>query len=430
MEEISVRSNIFSLQIDDIKYDDVLAFCDKQLEEGIDLDYKADWPNDLEKIICSFANTQGGIVLIGVQEEGKSRLPKCPPVGIVGMADVLRQKVLNLSFDAVFPPIVPEVAVCQFPSQNDRFVVIVRVNPSRLMHAVERRTRIYIRSEDSSRGYTLASLPDLRWLSDQRQESQELRETLRLRTRDRADSDVIEFENEEGSRRWREFPLLSIPVIPSFPSPLTSIDLRQLFEVVISLKQVHSTWPNVNRHVPWDDSHWRTIPDGVCLSHRGYNPFAQYVEIGSLGQVFFAYSINSQSAKDIDPRIDSDRPTIQAYGILSYIDISLTFASAFYSTLGLRWPLTIEISIERVSGTVLHYSLGPTNYLNRTQIGRPIPDSSLRLLEREIRADDIASDLNVALQETAQRLFWAYGVSWDKTNVEKWLSNLKGRNPA
>jgi hypothetical protein len=81
-------------------------------------------------------------------------------------------------------------------------------------------------------------------------------------------------------------------------------------------------------------------------------------------------------------------------------------------------------------GSVLHYSLGQTNYLNRTQLGRPIPDASLRLLQREIRVDDIASDLNVTLQESAQRLFWAYGVSWDKTNVEKWLSNLKGRNPA
>ena len=72
MEESPIRSSIFSLPIEAIKYEDILSFCDKQMEEGVDLDYKADWPNDLEKVICSFANTQGGIALIGGQR-GKER---------------------------------------------------------------------------------------------------------------------------------------------------------------------------------------------------------------------------------------------------------------------------------------------------------------------------------------------------------------------
>ncbi len=103
-EELKASELMSTLPFQEVTYKIVRAFCELKLEEGIDLDYKLDWPNDLARIMCAFANTQGGLLLIGVGEEGKTRRPVNPPMGIDGDIDSLRQRVHNIAFDGAYPP--------------------------------------------------------------------------------------------------------------------------------------------------------------------------------------------------------------------------------------------------------------------------------------------------------------------------------------
>ena len=146
---------LFSKRIDEITYDDVLAFCKEGHEEGIRLDYKVDWPKDLAKIIAAMANTFGGLILVGVDEE--DRRPKLPIAGVKFTSkEQLSQKVASIAFDAIYPPLFPEVAVCEFESKGhkkpDRVVIIIRVHESHESpHTVENGTKVYLRVADQTK---------------------------------------------------------------------------------------------------------------------------------------------------------------------------------------------------------------------------------------------------------------------------------------
>ncbi len=67
---------LFTKDITQITYEDVFIFCNQRLPESVHLDYKRDFPRNLEKTIAAFANTMGGLVIIGVEDDdGKPKLP-------------------------------------------------------------------------------------------------------------------------------------------------------------------------------------------------------------------------------------------------------------------------------------------------------------------------------------------------------------------
>jgi len=50
-----------------ISIHNIVTFCDQGFPEGLRIEYKRDMPENMDaaKTICAFANTQGGILLLG-----------------------------------------------------------------------------------------------------------------------------------------------------------------------------------------------------------------------------------------------------------------------------------------------------------------------------------------------------------------------------
>ncbi len=114
------------MPIDEISFSDIDAFCHSGVREGVVLDFKRDIPSRLDKTMAAFANTYGGIVLIGVDENPAGE-PIVPIRGIP-LVPGLRERVIQIGLDAVHPPLIPEVKVVDFKSDealntSDRAVV-------------------------------------------------------------------------------------------------------------------------------------------------------------------------------------------------------------------------------------------------------------------------------------------------------------------
>ena len=59
---------MFTKPIDEITFEDVHSFC-QEWTEGVRVEYKREITRSIPKIVSSFANTHGGIFLIGVEAD-------------------------------------------------------------------------------------------------------------------------------------------------------------------------------------------------------------------------------------------------------------------------------------------------------------------------------------------------------------------------
>ncbi len=112
--------SIFVKPINENEFEDVEVFCDEQIEENRRLEYKKafsskDEKKQIAKEISAFANTHGGIILVGVGE--KDRKPKLPIDGIVYVKG-LNEKVTSIALKNIYPPVFPETKVS---SLNGRY---------------------------------------------------------------------------------------------------------------------------------------------------------------------------------------------------------------------------------------------------------------------------------------------------------------------
>jgi predicted HTH transcriptional regulator len=71
--------SLFLKQLKDIDFDTVRSFYETY-SEGVRVEYKRDLSSNIPKVVSSFTNTQGGILMIGIEEDRKTRSRKLLPL--------------------------------------------------------------------------------------------------------------------------------------------------------------------------------------------------------------------------------------------------------------------------------------------------------------------------------------------------------------
>ena len=227
---------MFGLPLDSLQISDVLSFFETGVREGFTLDFKVDFPSNLEKTLAAFANTFGGMAFIGVDETSSGAA--LTPVAGVPLKPGLRERVLQKALEAIYPPILPEVRVIEFKSdhslaENDRALVVIRVMESDASpHAVEDRSVVYLRNDNvSARFLRKASVGEIEWLVNKRRMSVELKERLVASAKERAESVRNRRRNSKRQQTYWRDGCMSLICSPAFPrSPL--LDSKAWTELV------------------------------------------------------------------------------------------------------------------------------------------------------------------------------------------------------
>jgi hypothetical protein len=123
------------------------------------------------------ANTYGGLILIGVEEEPTTGAGVRHVKGLT-LVPRLRERVIEIGLNAIYPPVIPEVRVVEFKSSDtvptpDRAVVVIRVDESEEGgHAIKGRTAVYIRADNVSSGrMKKATIEEMEWFQHKRGKS-------------------------------------------------------------------------------------------------------------------------------------------------------------------------------------------------------------------------------------------------------------------
>ena len=131
---------------------------EERLPEGWTLDFKERWSDEMLKHAAAFANTFGGLLLVGVSEkDGK-------PQEIVGVQ--LRSELKTQIASSIAANISPTpsfgIVECLHPKDATRRIAVVRIrNVNKLHYYMKGDKPVYVRNEDKSRPANAAQLRSL-----------------------------------------------------------------------------------------------------------------------------------------------------------------------------------------------------------------------------------------------------------------------------
>ena len=177
---------MFNLSKEEITFEVVKTFC-ADWQEGVRVEYKQEINKDIPKIVSSFANTQGGIYIIGVKTDQTDNKVIFPIEGIPKTPGI-EERIVQSAITGIYPPVIPEVILVDVEGTNN-VVIVVRVDESiHAPHAIQNSTRVYIRAESVTQPYEkpeLAELNMIEYLLNRRKDTQGVTQQIIDRIEDR-----------------------------------------------------------------------------------------------------------------------------------------------------------------------------------------------------------------------------------------------------
>jgi hypothetical protein len=382
---------LFNIPIDDITIQDIERFLHSGAREKTLFELKKQFPSRLEKIIASMANTFGGMILIGVEETatGEGILPV---IGVPLEAG-LRERVVKIGLDAIYPPLIPEVRVVDFKSnpsllEPDRAVVVIRVHESEEAgHAVDRRTTVYVRADNVSDWMRKATVEESEWFHRKRQKSL----TEKARIIQQAQQHAQQYLGRLRTRYQRStsepkgrFIVWTVPTFPrlSIATPKALFDTTQTL-----IRRDYQTSPG---SFPYGSR--CPVLDGLYLADNETSEF-YFTEIHQQGLIYTEHEF----------RWDKYQPNDSEFfpgGAAMLLRIAAEFGCAVYERFGYFGLCDLHLSLVGVKDRAIKSSYHT--------MPRMMDDSMA--VQRTISAHIDNDDLFSICKEMIREVYWAFGL--------------------
>lgn len=400
---------IYQKPINEITWADVEAFCSQGIPENAVLDYKSDFPANLENTASAMANTYGGIILIGVPDD-KQNKPLLPVPGIANEPR-LADRVTNICISNINPPLVPEIAVCENAGKT-RAVIVVRIAESHeTPHAISHNTRIYLRTGNRNNPEREATMDDIGWLNNRRAKAVELRDWL--------------FENA-GKRYWSllgaelrrqgltEKPRarLTLALSPLYPQAefVRPPALNDIYKQI----QVPDYAPTLGHTFPLPDrGRGRLLPDGIALADKQL-PVC-YTELNTHGLYYYTQLVTHEKVAE-----GHAVQIIAAEELFARVDQFVDSAIKFYDLLGYRGALHYSASLEVIGACA--FRPYHESWLEKVRLDHS--DEHITY-ESTMRADELGADRQRWVREPLERICWAYDYDLTQDLLDRYYGQKK-----
>lgn len=302
--------------------------------EGLRVEYKSTFDANvraqLPKIVSSFANSQGGVLVVGVR--AVNGVP-APP--IEGFAQPPREElpltVESICLQNIQPPVLPRTEVVQSDVPNQVFLVIEVDESAEAPHAIENSRKVYVRTGNAANPYDLAEVDLIIDLLARRRQPLERRDRVLGLAEARSHQAVS-----------RAVPYLQVSVCPQFPRTALSSS-EEAWEFLLQ------TTLAAGGIVPANSM--KRVPDGAASLTYSNPPrvAAQYVELSKYGLLYGASHF---------PRIrwvDGGPEELHFSGLFQILLRLTGTAERFYAARGYHGNLLIRASVHGVQGQVMRF---------------------------------------------------------------------------
>ena len=168
---------LLSFTLDSLEFRDIEDFC-RTWPEGVRFEYKRELAaRHIPKVVSSFANTVGGVWIIGVAT-GVDNLPVFPIRGFPRESGI-DERITQACYQNLYPPLLPEIKIIDVPGAGGNVVAVVQILESvDAPHALENSTKVYIRTNSTTEIIQLAEIDRIEYLLKRRQQPEQRREEM------------------------------------------------------------------------------------------------------------------------------------------------------------------------------------------------------------------------------------------------------------
>ena len=374
---------MFTKEMNEIEFSDIETFC-REWPEGVRVEYKKEIAN-VPKIISSFANTQGGIFIIGVDtdNDNKARFPIEGIANESGIEERIRQSAL----DGIYPSIMPSIRICDVKNdegKSGKVAVVIRIDESQQApHAIQNSTRVYIRSGSITPPYELAEIDRIEYLLKRRDESQKISQQILKRIEGHTDSYPPPVQ-----------PILTIYAHPVFP-----------YRPIISNSEIYTYMSNscmIPTKIGDPEFGTRKVSGGVCfMGKEVHNVFWELNEYGII-----------YNRGWVLPREDGGQRYFDGDNIIKRIFCLIYEASEFYKKCQYVGNVEFVVALQQIGGgnVRLKDDAGFTDSGREPASVESEISVSAQCLPRNLQKCDEYEKL---LAELVDKLFW--GLNMDDT---------------
>ncbi len=391
---------MFTKLASEIEFDDIVEFC-QEWGEGVRVEYKSEIAH-IPKIISSFANTQGGVLIVGVETDKNSRAK--PDIQGIPNEGGIREQIEQSATDGIYPAIIPEVIMCDVPGERDRVVVVVRVEESQQApHAIQNATRVYVRTGSVTPPYELAEIDRIEYMLKRREEPRRMNRRILDRIEERV--------RVNSYRSQLERPNMAICAHPVFPyRPI--IAPPEIYEYMVQHPLIPSTARNI-------DLSTKRVTGGTFHVEKG--DWLCFWELNEHGIIYCREGLHRKPMpNNYLPRDDDNRGEeyLSADEIASKIYGFLGIAENFFTKCEYSGNVEMIVRLAQVSGEKLLFSsdLQPAA-VERRQSAESEILASTRCLPRKIRTAEGFSRVLIALLD---QLFWVFNVADNEWKWRDW----------
>jgi Schlafen, AlbA_2 len=307
-----------------------------RFNEGVRVEYKgtfdANVRSHIPKIVSSFANSQGGVMIVGVPA-----VNGVPGAQIDGFEPPAREElaltVESICLQNIQPPVLPRTQIVQSDVPDRVFLVIEVDESAEAPHAIENSKRVYVRTGNAANPYDLAEVDLIIDLLRRRGEPTERRDRILRSAEQRSEQSVP-----------RSQPYFQVSACPQFPR--------------MSLASSHEVWDFLLKTTYAPEglaaaNSLKRVPDGAAsLVYTTQRVPAQYVELNKYGLLYAARHFAQVRAH---PDLSSE---LHFLGLLQVLLRLTSTAGSFYSAVGYRGSLLVRASVHMVSGQIMRFVSG------------------------------------------------------------------------
>lgn len=363
---------LFTKPADEITFADVENFC-REFGEGVRVEYKRQKTRHISKVVSAFANTHGGIFIIGA-ETNETNTVTFPIPGIPREAGI-EERIQQSAITGIYPAVMPEVILVDMQDSADNVVVIVRVDESvQAPHAIENSTKVYIRVGSITQPYQLADIDRLQYMFKRREDSQAVTSQILKRIEDRVETlcDTT-------------VPNLTVVARPAFP-----------YRPIIARE---SLW-KLKGYL--DTSSPRRVAGGVYGLVSNCNSYSRYVELNEYGVVYLRANLEPETG---------ERPSEKQFyftHFLTEISRLIGHAKRFYAECRYMGNIEFTAQLRQVFGTELVRTESLGDQLGPLKCADSEVATSTQCLSRDFVKREKRIDI---VEELADGLLWAFNTA-------------------